>query len=107
MQDINAVSYNDPGYSLIRSAMLAPINEAVNNGTIVAGVRLSPEQQAALTQAAGTPDILSALFSQGWYLQILDPGAQARGNRTSPNMTFWYTDGGAVQKLNLASIDVQ
>jgi hypothetical protein len=107
MQDINAVSYTDPGYALIRSAMLAPINEAVNNGTIVSGVRLSPAQQAALAQAAGTPDIVPALFSQGWYLQILDPGAQARGNRTSPNMTFWYTDGGAVQKLNLASIDVQ
>lgn len=107
MQDINAVSYNESGYALIRSAMLAPINEAVNNGTIVSGVALSPAQVAALTQAAGTPDIVSALFSQGWYLQILDPGSQARGNRTSPNMTFWYTDGGAVQKLNLASIDVQ
>lgn len=107
MQNINAVSYTDPGYALIRSAMLAPINEATNNGTIVSGVALSDAQKAALVQAAGTPDIIAALFSQGWYLQILDPGAQARGNRTSPNMTFWYTDGGAVQKLNLASIDIQ
>lgn len=104
---INAVSYNDPGYGLIRSAMLAPINEAANNGTFVVGVALSPAQKAALTVAAGTADIVATLFSQGWYLQILDPGAQARGNRTSPDMTFWYTDGGAVQKLNLASTAVQ
>lgn len=107
LQNINAISYNQIGYGLIRSALLAPINEATNNGTIVNGVQLSPAQEAALTVAAGTADIVSTLFSQGWYLQILDPGAQARGNRTSPNMTFWYTDGGAVQQLNLASIDVQ
>ena len=43
---------------------------------------------------------------QGYYLQILDPGAQVRGNRGTPVINFWYTDGGAVQKITIASIDI-
>jgi hypothetical protein len=47
------------------------------------------------------------LSTTGYYLQILDPGAIVRGGRGSPKCTLWYTDGGSVQKINLASIDVQ
>jgi len=103
---VNAVPYNDNGYSQLRAAMRGPIDEAVNNGTIRKGITLSPAQIAALTQATGGIDISGTLFAQGWYLQILDPGAIVRGQRGSPNMTFWYTDGGAIQKLNLASVDI-
>jgi len=39
-------------------------------------------------------------------LQVLDPGAQVRGNRGTPVINFWYTDGGAVQQITLASIDI-
>jgi len=42
----------------------------------------------------------------GYYLQILDPGAQVRGNRGTPVVNFWFTDGGAIQKINVASIDI-
>jgi len=104
---VNAVGYNGPGFGSIRGAMQDPIDEALNNGTIKKGVTLSGAQVQALIQATGGIDISGTLFQQGWYLQILDPGATARGNRTSPAMTFWYTDGGAVQQINLASIDIQ
>ena len=43
---------------------------------------------------------------QDYYLQILDPGAQVRGLRGTPVINFWYTDGGAVQKISLASINI-
>lgn len=103
----NALPYNQAGYSLIRSAMLAPINEAKNNGSIVTGVALSPAQVQALIQATGGIDISGTLFQQGWYLQVLDPGAQARGNRTSPLIALWYTDGGSIQQITLSSTDIQ
>lgn len=107
---INAAPYAPIGYGEIRAAFTDPINEALNNGSIVPGVVLSGSQIAAFNAAVGGTAAGSAantLFTQGWYLQILDPGAQARTNRTTPNMTFWYTDGGAIQSINLASIDVQ
>lgn len=108
LTQVNAIPYNQYGYGLVRSAMLAPINEALNNGSIVSGVILSPAQKAAVNAAVGGGvDAATVLFNQGWYLQILDPGAQARGLRATPAMTFWYTDGGAIQSINLASIDVQ
>ena len=105
---VNAIPYTQYGYGLVRSAMLAPINEALNNASIVAGVILSASQKAAVNAAVGGGvDAATVLFNQGWYLQILDPGAQARGLRATPAMTFWYTDGGAIQHINLASIDIQ
>lgn len=103
----NSIPYNDPGYALIRGAMKAPITQGLLNGSIKTGIQLSPAQVQSLIQATGGIDISGTLFAQGWYLQILDPGAQARGNRTTPNMTLWYTDGGSIQQLTLASIDIQ
>lgn len=103
----NSMPYNDPGYALIRGAMKAPTTQALLNGSIRTGIQLSPAQIVSLTQATGGIDISGTLFAQGWYLQILDPGAQARGARTTPTMTFWYTDGGSIQQITLASIDIQ
>ena len=82
-----------------------PINSALNSGVIRTGVVLSSAQSAIVNNAAGKA-IANTLQHQGYYLQILDPGAQARSNRQTPVINFWYTDGGAVQQINLASIDV-
>lgn len=103
----NSIPFNDDGYTQLRGSMRAPITEALRNGSIRKGVPLSPAQVQALIAASGVDGIGDTLTAQGWYLQILDPGAQARGNRTTPNMTFWYTDGGSIQQLSLASIDIQ
>lgn len=103
----NGTPYNDAGYSALRGVLKTPTTEALNNGTIEIGVVLSGAQVQALIQATGGIDISGTLFAQGWYLQILDPGAQVRGVRGSPAMTFWYTSGGFVHQLNLASTLVQ
>ena len=66
---------------------------------------MSASQKAQVNQAAGL-DVSTIIEQQGYYLQILDPGAQVRGNRGTPVINFWYTDGGAVQKINVASIDI-
>lgn len=106
LSNVNSVPYNNTGYALLRSAAMDPINEALAFGSIQPGVALSASQAAQVNTAAGfrISDTLSQL---GWYLQIVPASALVRAARESPPMTFWYTDGGSVQKIELASIDVQ
>jgi hypothetical protein len=105
LENVNAIPYNEGGYSLTRAAMQDPINSALNFGTIRTGVVLSEAQKAIVNTAAGR-DVSSTLETQGYYLQVLDPGATVRGQRGTPVINFWYTDGGAVQQITVASIDV-
>jgi hypothetical protein len=106
LANTKSVPYNNQGYGLIRAACADPINTALAFGAIQPGVALSAAQAAEVNVAAGLK-IDGVLSTVGYYLQILDPGAVVRGGRGSPKCTFWYTDGGSVQKINLASIDVQ
>jgi hypothetical protein len=106
LTQMKSVPYNDDGYGLLRAACMDPINAGLNFGAFNAGVPLSSAQAAEVNNAAGMA-IDKTLSSQGWYLQILPAAAQVRGNRTSPPMTFWYMDGGSVQNINLASVEVQ
>jgi hypothetical protein len=114
---INDIPYDQTGYGLIRAALVGqptangnvtyngPINNALNAGVIVAGVALSSSQAAAINQAAGA-NVANTITNNGYYLQILDPGATARNARQTPVINLWYGDGGAVQSFSLASIDV-
>ena len=101
-----SIPYNSAGYGLIRAACMDPINQGLNFGAFRPGVPLSALQAAQVNNSAGVA-IDTTLTAQGWYLQILAATAQVRGNRTSPPMTFWYMDGGSVQQINLASIEIQ
>lgn len=100
-----SLPYNADGYAAVSLAMRDPINEALNFGSIRKGVTLSNQQKAIINQQAGV-DIDQMLYQQGWYLQVLDPGAQVRGQRGTPVINFWYMDGQAIQKINISSIDV-
>lgn len=101
-----SIPYNAAGYALIESACADPINAAVNFGAARPGVALSALQAAQINDLAGVKidDIVS---TRGWYLQIQQASSITRIARTSPPITLWYVDGGSVQKLNLASIEVQ
>jgi hypothetical protein len=102
---VKSIPYTPSGYSLIRTTMQDAINEGLNFGSIRPGVILSESQKAAVNQAAGV-DISNPLLQQGYYLQVKDPGAQVRANRGTPIVNFWYTDGGAVHKITVNSIDI-
>ena len=103
---VNSIPYNTTGYSLLRAAAQDPINAALNFGSIQAGITLSQSQRAQVNTAAGY-NIADTLQNVGWYLQITPASPLVRAARGSPPMTFWYTDGGSVQKIELSSIDVQ
>jgi hypothetical protein len=105
LNGVKSLPYNNLGYSLVRAACMDPINQALNFGSIRSGVPLSAQQAATVNMAAGVV-IDTNLTTDGYYLQILPASTQVRGNRQSPPMSLWYTDGGSIQKINLASIDV-
>jgi len=101
-----AISYDNDGYTKIRNALTAgTIQSSLNFGSIKGGVVLSASEIEAVNSAAGT-QIDSIIAAQGWYLQILDPGPDARANRQTPIINFWYTDGGAIQQITLNSFDI-
>lgn len=106
LQTANSVPYNDVGAATIESWIMDPINKYVNFGAIVAGVTLSQAQIDEVNNAAGI-DIDAILFQRGWYIQVLPAPAQARRGRTTPPATLWYVDGGSVQSISLASIEIQ
>lgn len=103
---VKSIPYNNTGYALLRSALMPVIKKYINFGAIQPGVPLSDTQAQEVNTAAGLV-IAPTLQNLGWYLQILPASAQTRGQRKSPPMTFWYTDGGSVQQITLAAIDVQ
>lgn len=103
---VKSIPYNTAGLTLLRSTLLTPITKYINFGAIQPNVPLSAAQAALVNSQAGVK-IDGILSTVGWYLQILQASATVRGLRGSPPMKFWYTDGGSVQSLLLATIDVQ
>lgn len=106
LASVPAIPYVTRGYNLIRNALLDPINQALNFGSIVKGVQLSSSQSAQLNNATGDTSATATIQNTGWYLQILDPGAIVRGGRGTPVINFYYTDGGSVQQISMSSVDV-
>lgn len=102
---VNSIPYNSEGYALVRNAALDPINEAINNGSIRAGVTLSSSQKAQIISKVGF-DITRELYTDGYYFQVEDADAQTRGNRQSPPINFFYTDGGSIQQITIPSIAI-
>ena len=102
LASVGRVPYNDAGYAIIRAWLVDPVNRALRNGTIDVGVALSESQKAQLIQEAGE-DISEELFVNGFVIRIDDPGASVRVNRASPTISLWYTYGGGVNRLEIAS----
>jgi len=68
---------------------------------------LSSSQILEINAAAGKSNAAATVSTQGWYLKVADPGPTARVARSSPVCVFFYADGGAVQVIDLSSIEVQ
>lgn len=106
LTSVNSLPYNKPGYQTLKNAWSGTIQQYVDFGAIVPGVTLSSTQIQEVNTAAGLA-IDGVIFSTGYYLQVLDANPIVRGQRGSPPCTFWYADGGSIQKLNLSFIDLQ
>lgn len=103
------IPYNEVGKAYHRAAVMDPINEMLNFGGITPltdPAALSEQQKSIINSQAGY-DIVPTLLSKGWAIDIKTADAQTRGLRGSMPFTLWYTDGGSVQSVNMASINVQ
>lgn len=103
---IKWIPYTEAGYNGIRQALQGAIDDMGDFGAWVSGVELSGEQIAEITAALGA-SVATTLENQGWYLSITDPGPTARQARQSPNIVFYYTDGGNVQQFTVNAVDVE
>ena len=102
ISSVGRVPYNTRGYTMIKAWMMDPVNDARNNAVIEPGINLSEKQKSEIMNEAGL-DISGELLTQGYYIQVLDPGASVRSQRGTPVISLWYTYGGAVQKIEVAS----
>ncbi|CAI1839885.1 Protein of uncharacterised function (DUF3383) [Serratia grimesii] len=98
--------YNNAMKAAVEASFADTIAQGVAFGGIRTGITLSGSQKSQIQNAVGI-DITSTLQAKGWYLFIADATPEQRAARTSPSMTFYYCDGGSLQKLTLASIEVQ
>ena len=96
------VPYNERGYTLIRAWLQDPVNRAVNNGAIDKGVSLSESQKAQIYNETGK-DLTTELWTQGYAILVEDAGAAVRVGRNSPNISVYYTYGGSVNRIEVAS----
>jgi len=106
LANINSVPYNAAGDASIYAVCQGTIQQALSNGVFSPGVNLSAGQIVEVNTAAGA-NIAGVLSTRGWYLQVLQATPQVRAARTSPPINLWYTDGGSIQQITLASIEVQ
>lgn len=106
-QQSNVVPYNQQGNNGIRAAMFPTIQQALSNGVIQAGVTLSGSQAQSVNTATGNPNAATTLQNVGWLLFIGTASPTVRNARTSPPITFYYTDGGSIRTLSFNSVDVE
>jgi hypothetical protein len=99
------VPYTEEGYAIVRSWCMDPINRALRSGVIEPGVTLAEAQKAQIQREAGK-DISQQLYSDGYYLKVEDPSPAIRQQRGTPDASLWYTYGGAIHKLEIASTAV-
>ncbi|MEX5074850.1 DUF3383 domain-containing protein [Enterobacter cloacae] len=105
-QSNRSIPYNARGKAIIEASFADTLNQGITFGGIRTGVNLSTSQISEIQNAVGA-DIYPSLIAKGYYLYIADATPTQRQERTSPSMTLWYCDGGCVQKITLASIEVQ
>lgn len=102
LTSVGRVPYTERGYALIRAWLQDPINRAVNNGVIDPGLALSESQKAQVMNETGK-DLSTELFTKGYAILVEDAGASVRVGRQSPNISVYYTYGGSVHKVDVAS----
>lgn len=101
-----SLPYNTRGNAAIEASLADTINQGITFGGIRTGIDLSSSQISEINNAVGM-DVEASILAKGWYLFIPRATAEQRAQRIRPGCSFYYTDGGSVQKLTLASIMVQ
>lgn len=106
LKNYKSIPYNTDGEAIIRATCQDPIDQGVNFGGIRSGIELTNQQKDLINREFGT-DVSGQLYAKGWALYVQMPSAQARANRESPIIKFFYTDGSSIQRIEMTSTNVQ
>lgn len=101
-----SLPYNARGDAAIEASFADTIAQGISFGGIRTGIDLSSAQISEINNAVGM-DVAASILAKGWYLFIPKATAEQRAARIRPGCSFYYTDGGSVQRITLASIEVQ
>lgn len=105
LQQMDSVPYNEQGYASVKAWMLDAMEAGLKNGVIRAGVTLNETQKDTLFNALGD-DYSAELYQNGFVILVLDPGAQVRQGRGSPETYYVYTSGGSIHCVHGEAIVV-
>ncbi|WP_432784679.1 hypothetical protein AAEX37_01956 [Oligella sp. MSHR50489EDL] len=106
LMSYQSVPYNEDGEAMHRAAAQDPVDEMINFGGIRKGIALSNAQRNQANFEAGF-DVATQIKNNGYFLWLGEATAQTRAARASLPARLWYTDGGSVHAINLASINIQ
>ena len=98
-------AFNGAGEASVRSAILDPMNSAVNFGAAQKGVDLSNAQLTIIKNAVGA-DVKDQLYSNGWYFYIPTQSSATRVKRDLAGCVLYYVDGQMIQSIDMQSNDV-
>lgn len=102
----NALPYNEASYGRLLGSIKSDIDTAIQAGVINIGIEPSNEAIMAISADTGleTSSIKNSLYAAGWIFYAKNPTSEARADRQSPVLKFWYSDGGSIQKIDLTSV---
>ena len=105
LNNMKALPADQAGIEILRQSTLGPINDALNYGSIQAGINLTLQQIAEVNYAAGLK-IDASIKTNGYYLQIIPSPGAVRANRIQ-SRTLWYTSAQGINTLHLSALNVQ
>ena len=94
----NRIPFNDNGYGILATFITEAVDEALGNGVIDVGLRISDSERITIMNEINE-DISVELLNNGYWFRISDPTANARADRQSPVMAMYYTYAGSVQQI--------
>ena len=94
----NRIPYIDNGYGILATFITEAVDEALGNGVIDVGLRISDSERITIMNEINE-DISVELLNNGYWFRISDPTANARADRQSPVMAMYYTYAGSVQQI--------
>ena len=94
----NRIPYIQNGYGILATFIAEAIDEALGNGVIDVGLRISDSERITIMNEINE-DISVELLNNGYWYKISDPTANARADRQSPVMAMYYTYAGSVQQI--------
>lgn len=100
---VGRLPYNRDGQSSVAASLTSVAQLGLNNGVIEAGNVFDATQVQAIIELVGT-DVSPQLTAAGYYIYFAPITAAARVQRAPFQVSFLYTNGGAVNRIAVGQV---